>query len=416
MGTVFLARAPTGRFVAVKVVKAEFANQEGFAASFHAEVENARRVASFCTAQVLDNGNTGDGRPYMVTEYIAGTPLSDQITEYGALDPGPLHGVALGVAAALAAIHVAGLVHRDLKPANVILSLSGPRVIDFGIARALDGATAFTLRASCSAAPAGGRPSRSRPAGHPGGRHLRLGLPGRLRGQRPAPFRPWRPHHAGHPGPAHAAGPRLAARAARRAGTARDRDGPGQRPTAQELLLALVGGGAKPAPATDNPPTLVADELLTDWEPPQNVVDKPDITATFATPPPSDTTAKGPAVATDVSQQEPQPQQADLQELARREEQAAREELARWEVPTPQKPIPKQPTPKKPKKGKNEQARLAEQAPAARRRAGRAGPPHGPGAPGRGTVHGRHPGPPPRPLPQHPLADRGRGGRWRPSP
>lgn len=379
MGTVFLARAPTGRFVAVKVVKAEFANQQGFADRFHAEVENARRVASFCTAQVLDNGNTGDSRPYMVTEYIGGTPLSDQIAKYGALDPGPLHGVALGVAAALAAIHVAGLVHRDLKPANVILSLSGPRVIDFGIARALDRETGFTMSGELLGSPGWWAPEQVQghtvtPAAdifawgcliayagngrHPFGRGDPITLATRVLntppdlGALPAPL------------------DELVRRAT-------DMD-PAQRPTAQDLLIALVGGTAAPKPAATavDPPTLVAPGLLNDWEPPQNVVNEPDITATFATPPPSDTTAKGPAVATDApqqgsqpgSQRQPEPQQepADLQELARREEQAAREELARWEVPTPQKPTPQKPTPKQstPKTAKKpKKARLAEQAP-----------------------------------------------------
>src|SRR5437868_6317919 len=162
MGTVFLASSPSGRSVAVKVVKAEYANQPGFTDRFHAEVSNARRVASFCTAEVLDNGNAADGRPYMVTEYIPGIPLSDQITRYGALEAGALHGVALGVAAALAAIHVAGLVHRDLKPANVILSLSGPRVIDFGIARALDQESSFTLSGQLLGSPGWWAPEQVR--------------------------------------------------------------------------------------------------------------------------------------------------------------------------------------------------------------------------------------------------------------
>ncbi|MFC6537979.1 serine/threonine-protein kinase [Nonomuraea salmonea] len=302
MGTVFLARAPTGRFVALKVVKAEFANQEGFAARFHAEVENARRVASFCTAQVLDNGNTGDGRPYMVTEYIAGTPLSAQITNYGALDPGPLHGVALGVAAALAAIHVAGLVHRDLKPANVILSISGPRVIDFGIARALDRETGFTMSGELLGSPGWWAPEQVRgeavsPAAdifawgclvayagngrHPFGRGDPITLATRVLnnppdlGALPAPLN------------------ELVRRA-----TSMDA---ALRPSAQDLLIALVGGTA-PAPTTAapvaDPPTLVATEMLGEWEPPQNVVNEPDITATFTTPPPSDATGvKGGAVA-----------------------------------------------------------------------------------------------------------------------
>ncbi|MFI7636684.1 serine/threonine-protein kinase [Nonomuraea sp. NPDC049400] len=345
MGTVFLARAPTGRFVALKVVKAEFANQEGFAARFHAEVENARRVASFCTAQVLDNGNTGDGRPYMVTEYIAGAPLSDQIAKYGALEPGALHGVALGVAAALAAIHVAGLVHRDLKPANVILSLSGPRVIDFGIARALDRETGFTLSGELLGSPGWWAPEQVRgevvtPAAdifawgclvayagngrHPFGRGDPITLATRVLntppelGALPAPLN------------------ELVRRA-----TSMD---PALRPTAQDLLIALVGGST-PARAAD-PPTLVATEMLNDWRPPQNVVDEPDITATFTTPPPSDTTGRAPAVpgapagppgafggqAGTAGTPPPQQSQASLEELARREEEAAKEEFARWEA------------------------------------------------------------------------------------
>ncbi|MEV0312395.1 serine/threonine-protein kinase [Nonomuraea fuscirosea] len=300
MGTVFLARAPTGRFVALKVVKAEFANQEGFAARFHAEVDNARRVASFCTAQVLDNGNTGDGRPYMVTEYIAGTPLSDQISTYGALDPGPLHGVALGVAAALAAIHVAGLVHRDLKPANVILSLSGPRVIDFGIARALDRETGFTMSGELLGSPGWWAPEQVRgevvnPAAdifawgclvaysgngrHPFGRGDPITLATRVLntppdlGALPAPL------------------DELVRRA-----TSMD---VASRPTAQDLLIALVGGSAPAPVAAADPPTLVATEMLNEWEPPQNVVDEPDITATFTTPPPSDATGRGPVPGRD---------------------------------------------------------------------------------------------------------------------
>ncbi|MFC7742713.1 serine/threonine-protein kinase [Nocardiopsis composta] len=144
MGTVYLGRAPEkGAHVAIKVIRPELAFDEATRARFHDEMENARRVASFCTAKVLDHG-TFENRPYMVTEYIAGTALAEHISEHGPLDSSTLHGFALGVAAALAAIHRAGLVHRDLKPANVLLSLSGPRVIDFGIARAMNTSTNHT--------------------------------------------------------------------------------------------------------------------------------------------------------------------------------------------------------------------------------------------------------------------------------
>ncbi|TDQ54875.1 serine/threonine-protein kinase [Actinorugispora endophytica] len=144
MGTVYLGRsAEKGSHVAIKVIRPELAFDEATRARFRDEMENARRVASFCTAKVLDHG-TFENRPYMVTEYIAGTALAEHIAKNGPLDSSTLHGFALGVAAALAAIHKAGLVHRDLKPANVLLSLSGPRVIDFGIARALNTVTNHT--------------------------------------------------------------------------------------------------------------------------------------------------------------------------------------------------------------------------------------------------------------------------------
>ncbi|MFI6518899.1 serine/threonine-protein kinase [Spirillospora sp. NPDC050679] len=134
MGVVYLGHGPDGRRVAVKLIQPDLAADADYRARFHDEVRHARQVASFCTAAVLDHGEA-DGRPYLVTEYVEGTPLSRHIKRHGPLPPDTLHGVALGVAAALATIHAAGLVHRDLKPANVLLSISGPRVIDFGIAR-----------------------------------------------------------------------------------------------------------------------------------------------------------------------------------------------------------------------------------------------------------------------------------------
>ncbi|MEV0660596.1 DUF4389 domain-containing protein [Actinomadura luteofluorescens] len=139
MGTVYLAAEPDGRRVAVKVVNRELAGEPAFLARFRREVTAARRVHRFCTAPVID-AELDQDPPYIVTEYIDGPSLEKAVQDKGPLPGSDLEGLAVGVATALAAIHGAGIVHRDLKPANVLLSSTGPRVIDFGIARALDAA------------------------------------------------------------------------------------------------------------------------------------------------------------------------------------------------------------------------------------------------------------------------------------
>ncbi|MFC5829701.1 protein kinase domain-containing protein [Nonomuraea insulae] len=134
MGVVYLAKPAEGPRVALKAIRRDFTADPVYRARFNEEVSNARKVASFCTARVLDHGEDR-GVLYLVTEYIDGISLEDHLIEHGALSPSVLHAAAVGVAAALTAIHAAGLVHRDLKPANVMLTLAGPRVIDFGLAR-----------------------------------------------------------------------------------------------------------------------------------------------------------------------------------------------------------------------------------------------------------------------------------------
>ncbi|GGV43357.1 hypothetical protein GCM10010182_79970 [Actinomadura cremea] len=143
MGTVYLGAEPNGRRVAVKVINRELAGEPAFLARFRREVTAARRVHRFCTAPVLD-AELDQDPPYIVTEYIDGPNLHDAVRERGPLPGSDLEGLAVGVATALSAIHGAGIVHRDLKPANVLLSSTGPRVIDFGIARALDAADGLT--------------------------------------------------------------------------------------------------------------------------------------------------------------------------------------------------------------------------------------------------------------------------------
>jgi serine/threonine protein kinase len=143
MGTVFLGRDQDGRPVAVKAIRPEHAGDEEFRARFRSEVNRAREVPSFCTAAVLAADPDSD-TPYLVVEYVDGPSLQEMVHERGPMSPGDLHSVAVGVAAALTAIHGAGVIHRDLKPANVLLSLGLPKVIDFGIARALEGTTQHT--------------------------------------------------------------------------------------------------------------------------------------------------------------------------------------------------------------------------------------------------------------------------------
>ncbi len=143
MGRVYLARTRQGRRVAVKVIREDLAAESEFRQRFRREADAARKVARFCTAEVLD-ADTDGPRPYLVTEYLDGPTLGAAVNDTGPLAPADLERVAIAVAAALTAIHGAGLVHRDLKPGNVVLSSLGPRVIDFGIARALDSATVLT--------------------------------------------------------------------------------------------------------------------------------------------------------------------------------------------------------------------------------------------------------------------------------
>ena len=138
MGTVYLARTAAGAQVAVKVVRADLSPDDEFRRRFRSEVARARQVPPFCTAEVLDADPDAE-HPYLVVEYVDGPTLAQVVDERGPLTAANLHSVAIGVATALTAIHGAGVIHRDLKPRNVLLAPGTPKVIDFGIARAVGG-------------------------------------------------------------------------------------------------------------------------------------------------------------------------------------------------------------------------------------------------------------------------------------
>ncbi|MEU8401292.1 serine/threonine-protein kinase [Nonomuraea sp. NPDC048892] len=137
MGTVHLAEDAAGQRVAVKVINPELSQHEQFRMRFRREADAAQRVRRFCTAAVIEAALDGD-QLYVVTEYVPGPNLEEAVQQSGPLRGSSLEALAVSVATALTAIHGAGVVHRDLKPSNVLLSPVGPRVIDFGIARALD--------------------------------------------------------------------------------------------------------------------------------------------------------------------------------------------------------------------------------------------------------------------------------------
>ncbi|MFI7144877.1 protein kinase [Nonomuraea sp. NPDC050022] len=145
-GTVYLATAANGARVAVKLLRADLAGDHEASERFVREVAMARRVAPFCTAQVIETGLFG-GLPYIVSEYIDGPTLDDVVRTDGPRSGTSLHRLAIGTVTALVAIHQAGIVHRDFKPSNVVLASDGPRVIDFGIARALDLTSSLTASA-----------------------------------------------------------------------------------------------------------------------------------------------------------------------------------------------------------------------------------------------------------------------------
>ncbi|MEV7869563.1 serine/threonine-protein kinase [Streptomyces sp. NPDC088124] len=148
MGRVFLGRSAGGRTVAVKAVHPHFATDDEFRARFRREVKAARLFGTGpggprWSAPVLD-ADPEAAVPWVVTGYVAGPSLTQAVAGHGALPESSVRALGAGLAEALTAVHALDLVHRDVKPSNVLLALDGPRLIDFGIARATDGTSSLT--------------------------------------------------------------------------------------------------------------------------------------------------------------------------------------------------------------------------------------------------------------------------------
>jgi serine/threonine protein kinase len=142
MGVVYLGTAKDGSQVAIKMLRPELADDGEFRARFRREAATLEKVRGLCTVRVIEVDSESP-RPFLVTEYAEGPSLAEWVSSRGPFQAEMLYGLATGLAEALAAIHGAGIVHRDLKPSNVLLTATGPKVIDFGIAQAVD-ATVLT--------------------------------------------------------------------------------------------------------------------------------------------------------------------------------------------------------------------------------------------------------------------------------
>src|SRR5436309_5988805 len=137
MDQVYLGRSAAGRLVAVKTIRVELAEEPGSRTRFAQAVAAARKVSGVFTASVVEADPEAD-IPWLATAYVAAPSLSRLVLACGPLPAAPVRWLAAGCAEALASIHGAGLVHRDLKPSNVLVAPDGPRVIDFGVARAAE--------------------------------------------------------------------------------------------------------------------------------------------------------------------------------------------------------------------------------------------------------------------------------------
>jgi YVTN family beta-propeller protein len=166
MGEVYLGRGPDDQVAAVKVIHPGLAADPQFRARFAREIDTARRVHAPWTAPVLD-ADPHARRPWLATEYVPGPALEQVVSADGPLPEQAVLVLGGCLAEALAALHATGVVHRDLKPSNVLLASDGPRLIDFGIARAVD-STAITHTGHVIGTPAYMSPEQAR-GEEPGG-------------------------------------------------------------------------------------------------------------------------------------------------------------------------------------------------------------------------------------------------------
>ncbi|MBA9004732.1 serine/threonine protein kinase [Thermomonospora cellulosilytica] len=258
-GVVYLGRRGSGPQVAIKLLHARLLADEHARARFVRELAVLQRVAGFCTAQMLGADVAGD-QPYIVSEYVPGPSLQELVTRQGPRTGADLDRLAIGTVTALAAIHRAGVVHRDFKPHNVLIGPDGPRVIDFGVARALD--TSATLTSQIIGTPAYMAPEQF--AGEELGPALDLfawgatmvfAATGReVFAGGPMPAVMYRVLHedpdlSGLP-------PRL-----RRLVAACLNKDPGARPTAEQILLTLLGTAPPPSPVSTRPDAAPEPEL-----------------------------------------------------------------------------------------------------------------------------------------------------------
>jgi serine/threonine protein kinase len=281
MGKVFLGRVGDGPRVAVKVLRPELAGDPAFLRMFRREVAAACRVVGFCTARVLDADISGP-LPYLVTEYVEGVRLDRAVAASGRLSATDLEGLAVGMAAALTAIHGVGVVHRDLKPSNVLLSYFGPKVIDFGIARALD-ASVSTATGKLMGSPGWMAPEQF--TQRPVGAAVDIFVWGSLVAYAGTGRRPFGQgtvveivHRIRHE-PPDLEGLEGRLRELVEGCMAKQ---PEQRPTAKALLLELLGDHADPDPQAS------ATQLLEQsWVPPVSPIQPPAVALPPAPPPPT---------------------------------------------------------------------------------------------------------------------------------